>query len=52
VAERRRSTAAEAKVHTVAASLQLTVMPASMDLSKSLEFLSRDEAEWVLGVAA
>jgi hypothetical protein len=52
VAERRRSPTAVAKVHPISASFQLTALPASTDLSKSHEFLSRTEAEWLLGVAA
>jgi hypothetical protein len=54
-AERRRSTTAVAKVHTLSASFQLSALPASTDLSRSSEivgFLSRDEAEWLLGMAA
>lgn len=52
VAERRRSPTAEAKVHTLTASFRLAATPASTDLSKSVEFLSRTEAEWLLGMAA
>ena len=52
VAERRPSPTAVAKVHPISASFQLTALPASTDLSKSREFLSRTEAEWLLGVAA
>ena len=37
-AERRRSTTAVAKVHTLSASFQLSALPASTDLSRSSDF--------------